>query len=600
MSYKINKTDGTLLVDLIDGRFDSDTTDLTLIGRNLKGYGEILNENFIKILENFANVAAPSNPIKGQLWYDTSEGRLKVYDGIIFKSTDSTVVSNIQPALVQGDLWINSGTNQLYFFDGTNPILVGPAYTGIQGTSGLIIETITDTSGVGRVVAKLLISNTPVAIISPVSFTAANVIVNFGTNIQSGINISTQYQNDFIFRGKAQSTSTLLDSLNNPFTPNDFLKISSNNTAIGSLHVKNDNGIIVGDDSDFVIKVESNNVVLRSQISNANVKYQIRQGFSNVEYLTVDNINSRIGIWQSSPQYDFDVNGDVRISGNLTVSGNTTYLDVANLRVEDKLIELAIPSDSTLLPDIDVDGAGISIRASGTEKNLTWNYTHNTWDSNVNFNIAPGFAYKIGYSNILSSTSLGASVTSAVGLTEIGTLSYLNIDNININNATITANIPLVISSAGDIQISSPVKMYGIASPDISDTDDYVATKGYVDNSWLDRDIWLSLDITGLTNNQIALVIEDLVPGSTKNSGVYCLVHCVTYTGSFTYDGDDGISKNFVAVDKNGTENQSVLQDISFSSQTSSVSLSITRSRKRFIVNGSNVWTFDADLTSSV
>ena len=46
MSYKINKTDGTLLVDLVDGRIDTDSTDVTLFGKNYTGYGEFLNENF--------------------------------------------------------------------------------------------------------------------------------------------------------------------------------------------------------------------------------------------------------------------------------------------------------------------------------------------------------------------------------------------------------------------------------------------------------------------------------------------------------------------------------------------------------------------------
>ena len=72
MSYKLNKTDGTLLVDLVDGQLDITTTDISLIGKNYSGFGESLNENLIKMLENFSNSTAPSTPLKGQLWYDTS------------------------------------------------------------------------------------------------------------------------------------------------------------------------------------------------------------------------------------------------------------------------------------------------------------------------------------------------------------------------------------------------------------------------------------------------------------------------------------------------------------------------------------------------
>ena len=64
MAYQINKTDGTIVSTVADGQIDNISTDITLIGKNYSGFGEVLNENFIKILENFANVTAPTAPIK--------------------------------------------------------------------------------------------------------------------------------------------------------------------------------------------------------------------------------------------------------------------------------------------------------------------------------------------------------------------------------------------------------------------------------------------------------------------------------------------------------------------------------------------------------
>jgi hypothetical protein len=145
MSYNLNKTDGSLLVELVDGRLDNSTTDLSLIGKNYKGFGEFLNENFIALLENFANTAPPSNPIKGQVWYDTSEGRLKVYDGTTFRSTDSTIFSSTQPAsLTQGDIWIDGTNSQMYFWDGSSLVLVGPQYSKTQTRSGNDVATVKD------------------------------------------------------------------------------------------------------------------------------------------------------------------------------------------------------------------------------------------------------------------------------------------------------------------------------------------------------------------------------------------------------------------------------------------------------------------------
>jgi hypothetical protein len=109
------------------------------------------------------------------------------------------------------------------------------------------------------------------------------------------------------------------------------------------------------------------------------------------------------------------------------------------------------------------------------------------------------------------------------------------------------------------------------------------------------------LDITGLSNSQIASVIEDMIPAQSKAEGVHAYVHCTQYSGTYAYDASDGLTKSFVAVDKNGTENQSVLLDISFTEQTGqTVSLSVARSLKQFIRNGAGNWVFFRELTSSV
>ena len=606
MSYKINKTDGTLLVDLIDGRIDQSTTDVTLVGKNYTGYGEYWNENFIKILENFANVAQPIRPLVGQLWYDTSEARLKVYNGSIFKATDTTTVSPTEPTLLAGDIWIDSANKQIKFSDGNNIILAGPIYTQDQGVTGFDVITLIDRFGVSKTVTRLMIGNSPVALISKETFTAPNVTPNsayltgFGSSINAGINISTDYS-DFKFYGTAQSTSTIVDDSLVEYTPDDFLKVISNNTTTGTLHIKNDNGLIVGDDSDLVIKVEGTSVVLRNQTVGSDFKIQIKQGISNIEPFTIKNSTSRIGLWQTEPEYDVDITGDVRITGALIVEGAATYLDVATLRVEDKLIELAITADSTLLSDAAVDGAGISVRASGVEKTLLWGNTYNAWNSSCNFNIPTGFAYKIGNADVITATTLSSNITSATGLTQIGTLGNLNVDYINLNNATITtATLPLTIESAGDIVINSSRKITGVGTATALDSSSTVVNKAYLAQATGELTLSLALDITGLNNTTIASVLEDISPAANKTIGAIALVHCTAYSGSSNYNAADELSKTYVAVDKNGVENQSVLADISFTSATGTVSLSVTRSLKRFVVDVTNNWVFDTDLVSSV
>ena len=85
MPYQIDKTDGTVLITLADGVVDN-TTDLQLVGRNVAGYGEIQNENFVKLLENFASVTTPpSKPQVGQIWFDKEVNAMRpsVFDGVL-------------------------------------------------------------------------------------------------------------------------------------------------------------------------------------------------------------------------------------------------------------------------------------------------------------------------------------------------------------------------------------------------------------------------------------------------------------------------------------------------------------------------------------
>ena len=97
MTYKINKTDGSLLVEIPDGSFNTDSTSITLIGKNVTSFGESINENLVKMLENFASTSQPENPIKGQLWFNTTTNRIYVYNGTEFRASGTPLISNSAP-----------------------------------------------------------------------------------------------------------------------------------------------------------------------------------------------------------------------------------------------------------------------------------------------------------------------------------------------------------------------------------------------------------------------------------------------------------------------------------------------------------------------
>lgn len=131
MPYILNKTNGTIVAVVDDASLDL-TTDLTFLGRNYAGYGEVQNENFLKLLENFSNTIAPEKPIEGQLWFDSLNKKLNVYDNLYWKTIanleiadeDNDPKSFKSPS--RGDLWYNTSKGQLNVFNGSDFVVVGP------------------------------------------------------------------------------------------------------------------------------------------------------------------------------------------------------------------------------------------------------------------------------------------------------------------------------------------------------------------------------------------------------------------------------------------------------------------------------------------
>ena len=229
MAYTINLTDGTIFAVVADGTINTDSSQ-TLVGKNYAGYGEFLDENFIRLLENAANTSAPGAPLTGQLWYDKTNNVIKVYNGTLFKSISGAISSGSQPTSnVAGDLWFDSTNGQLKVYSGTSFITVGPASTSGQGTSGAIVATVADNVATDHVIVQMYVNNVIVSIFSKdATFTPAVAISGFAT-IGPGLNMSTTVSNA-VFNGTASNADTL-DSLNSTsFMRSDAA--TSNDTSI--------------------------------------------------------------------------------------------------------------------------------------------------------------------------------------------------------------------------------------------------------------------------------------------------------------------------------------------------------------------------------
>lgn len=79
MSYIINNSRGNIVAVVADGTVNTTATPISLVGRGVTDYGTAENENYVWILENFANSSPPLNPILGQLWYNSTTDTLTAY-----------------------------------------------------------------------------------------------------------------------------------------------------------------------------------------------------------------------------------------------------------------------------------------------------------------------------------------------------------------------------------------------------------------------------------------------------------------------------------------------------------------------------------------
>jgi hypothetical protein len=211
MSYIINRFNGTQLVVLDDGTIDTSTS-VGLVGRNYVGYGETQNENFVFLLENFANTAAPSRPLTGQIWFNTTDDTAYVYDGAQWNPIGSATVSVAEPPNTNaGALWLKTPINQLFVYTGTEWRLIGPESVEGFASTKARSAVLNDINSVARPVIILETNGVPLAICTSTAFVinASNSIAGFENTLQIGINLSTTAKINGSVTGNAATATQL-------------------------------------------------------------------------------------------------------------------------------------------------------------------------------------------------------------------------------------------------------------------------------------------------------------------------------------------------------------------------------------------------------
>ena len=332
MPYIVNFTDkeNQTPITVYDNTSNQDTS-LNFPGRNVTGYGQIIAENFLHLLENFSSPNQPIAPVEGQLWYDNAEGILKIWDKTNWKAASNIQNKASQPDVETsrvGELWVDTTNQQLYVFSGSSWILVGPNFsTGLR--SGPVVESVIDSDNFDRVLLVFYVEDKPIIIISKDSFTPKNTISGFDS-IKTGINITTDTSNiDGGLAPKFYGTAVAADSLNVggiPIAASKFLRSDTLNTTEQGFKIKNNAGLILGIDGTFSLTTSSTQAKIYNSTPSSSIDFQTnRNGVADTVLKIRD---ATVGINNPSPTESLDVIGNIRTTGTLfldNISESTNF-----------------------------------------------------------------------------------------------------------------------------------------------------------------------------------------------------------------------------------------------------------------------------------
>jgi hypothetical protein len=332
MGYQILKTNGDQLIQggLIDGALNQTATDITLIGQNSTGYGLFINDNFVHLLENFANTSEPPHPIQGQLWYDTQNAVLKVYDNYAFTAVGGTTTAPTPPSSYSaGDMWINSVTGQLNFNAGTGNILAGPIYTQSQGPCGFFTDDILDVFSILHTVVYMYVSNTLIGIYSKDTFTPQEAIPGF-TEIVAGFTATNSIIN--LQSKMLASTASALTDGNEVYPPSALVKTSGSSiiapdvSGLGSLTITAPLQLILGPGNDIEISVQPEYTLAQAfQIKSNTVNQNFDINLNAASAFFIDAQLGNAGIYNNQPRATLDVGGTFRIqTGHAPATSTST------------------------------------------------------------------------------------------------------------------------------------------------------------------------------------------------------------------------------------------------------------------------------------
>jgi len=341
MPYTVNFTDknNKSPITVFDNTSSTDTS-LKFPGRNVTGYGQIIAENFLALLENFASASEPINPVEGQLWYDSTNGVLMIWDNTSWKAASGIQKGPTAPGVPEskvGELWVDTTNQQLRIFTGTRWILVGPSESSVDGLRyGPVVEKVSDSDNIDRFILTFYIADIPVIVFSKDSFTPKVLISGFDI-VRSGINIASpstdteigKFVGDFL--PSLYGTAKNADALNVggvEVAAGKFLRSDTINTTDFGINIRNNSGLTLGVDGTFNISSTSTAAKVYNSAAGSSIDIQTnRNGIPSTILRIIDN---KVGINKATPNEALDIDGNIAMSGALIVSNTTASTNLSN------------------------------------------------------------------------------------------------------------------------------------------------------------------------------------------------------------------------------------------------------------------------------
>ena len=508
MPYTINKTNGTRILTIQDGTLNTTAIDLTIIGKNYSGYGEAFNENFVKVLENFANNIPPKKPLQGQLWYDTARKKLRVYEptssSVLTNGTKTPwkplasleVGTNFPIGYNVGELFFDEGQGALFAYTGKTPAWtrIGPVVT--RGSdSGAIPKPIKDTTNIDQTVVKMIVNGLDVSIFSSSEFAVNSSETDVKSkypSIKQGINLPGSDVNGVsvidasnkvgsLLWGTAGSALGVVRASNNEYIAADqLLKISEIANLSGQIVTSSDEGLLIGSQGVLKLHVTSPSIGNVSVINGFTLKVNTRrdanQTFNIASFTTTgtnsnpkilpssENIDTYLGFTGAREQFAFGYINTLTslniasttatittlTAGTINATTNRVPTTLGNSAAFNFISVNTISSTSTNGQSASFNSLSVTTTNVTTINGVTGNFSGNVTDNNRRVLTSVGFFAGSGIS-VSTATAVGPNTDVTIGNTGILTVSG-------------TAN-QVSVSSGQNPTISLPQNIHTAASP---------------------------------------------------------------------------------------------------------------------------------------